>query len=169
MTYPAPADSVRRKVLRDISGRTGIRDTWRQLRKLQPARNAPFLVTHAVMISVLTAVGAPWAYLVWWGGYIFVYPLVTRLRFMGEHGVALDRLSSDARENTATTLVSLWERILIAPNFVNYHLEHHLLAGVPCYNLAKLHRLLVERDYYRGVDCLTQGYVNVLHKATLPA
>ncbi len=169
LTYPAAKDSVRRKVLRDISGRTGIRDTWRQLRKLQPVRNAPFLVTHLVMIGTLTAFDATWAYLLWWGGYIFVYPLVTRLRFMGEHGVALDRLSSDARENTATTTVSLWERILIAPNFVNYHLEHHLLAGVPCYNLAKLHHLLVERDYFCGVDCITTGYANVLRKATLPA
>ncbi len=169
LTYPARKDSVRRKVLRDLSGRTGIRDTWRQLRKMRPLRNAPFLITHVVMISVLTASGAPWAYLLWWGGYFFVYPLVTRLRFMGEHGVALDRLSRDARENTATTLVSGWERILIAPNFVNYHLEHHLLAGVPCYHLAKFHRLLAERDYFGDIDCITRGYANVLRKATLPA
>ena len=83
----------------------------------------------------MTAFGAPWAYLLWWGGYLFVYPLVTRLRFMGEHGVAVDRLSADARENTATTLVSLWERILIAPNFVNYHLEHHMYPTVPFHAL----------------------------------
>ena len=88
---------------------------------------------------------------------------------MGEHGVALDRLSSDPRQNTATTLVSFWERVLIAPNFVNYHVEHHVLAGVPCYNLAKLHRLLTERDYFGDVDCITHGYANVLRKATLPA
>ncbi|MCZ6619752.1 MAG: fatty acid desaturase, partial [Gammaproteobacteria bacterium] len=169
LTYPARRDSVRRKILRDLSGRTGIRDTWRQLRKMRLERNAPFLITHVVMIGVLTAVGAPWAYLLWWAGYLFVYPLVTRLRFMGEHGVAVDRLSADARENTATTLVSLWERVLIAPNFVNYHLEHHLLAGVPCYHLAKFHQLLARREYFRGVDCITRGYGNVLRKATLAA
>lgn len=169
LTYPAAKDSMRRKVLRDLSGRTGVRDTWRQLRKLEPIRNAPFLVTHLVMIGVLTAAGASWAYLLWWGGYIFVYPLLTRLRFMGEHGVALDRLSADARENTATTLVSWWERALVAPNFVNYHLEHHLMAGVPCYHLARFHGLLEQHGYFEGVDCLTHGYNNVLRKAVLPA
>ena len=27
---------------------------------------------------------------------------------------------------------------------MNWHIEHHMFAGVPCYNLKKLHHLLVE-------------------------
>jgi fatty acid desaturase len=168
LAYPAPPDSMRRKFQRDLSGRTGIRDTWRQLRRLRPARNAPLLVSHAVMLSVLTLAGAPWAYLLWWAAYLFVYPALTRLRFMGEHGVARDRLASDPRINTCTTLVSWWERALVAPNRVNFHVEHHLLAGVPLYNLPRFHRLLAGRGYFDGYDCLSQGYRHVLRRATRP-
>jgi len=166
LAYPATADSMRRKFKRDLSGRTGIRDTWRQLRKVRPTRNAPFLVTHAVMIAALTLTGAPWAYGLWWAAYLFVYPALTRLRFMGEHGVAQDRLAADPRINTCTTLVSWWERALIAPNRVNFHVEHHLLAGVPLYNLPRFHRLLAGRGYFDGYPCLSRGYRDVLRKAT---
>ncbi len=165
LTYPAPKESVIRKFTRDLTGRTGLRDTWRQIRRMRPRRNAPFFVTHIGMLTILTAVGAPWAYLLWWAGYIFIYPAVTRLRFMGEHGVATDRLSSDARENTSTTLLSWWERLLIGPNRVNYHLEHHLLASVPLYRLKSMHELLKARGYYDGFNCLSAGYPDVVRRA----
>ena len=31
-----------------------------------------------------------------------------------------------------------WQRLLFAPNGVNYHMEHHFMASVPCYRLAAL-------------------------------
>ena len=37
-----------------------------------------------------------------------------------------------------------WERLLIAPNCVNYHMEHHLLITVPHYNLRAMHERLAE-------------------------
>lgn len=168
LAYPATPDSMRRKFTRDLSGRTGARDTWRQLRRLRPVRNAPFLASHATMIGVLTISGAPWAYLLWWAAYLFVYPALTRLRFMGEHGVARDRLGADPRVNTCTTVVSWWERALVAPNRVNFHVEHHLLPGVPLYRLPRFHRLLAQRGYFEGYDCLSQGYRHVLQRATRP-
>lgn len=165
--YPAARDSMRRKLIRDITGRTGSRDTWRQLRVMTPARNAPFFVTHGVMLGILWWLGAAWAYLLWWVAYVFVYPLITRIRYMGEHGVAIDYASNDPRENTSSTLVSWWERLLVAPNRVNYHLEHHLLASVPLYRLPKLQRLLRERGYYADKACFSHGYLDVIRKATL--
>ena len=169
LAYPAPPDSMRRKFNRDLTGRTGIRDTWGQLHRLRPGRNAPFLATHAAMLTLLSVLGAPWAYLLWWAAYLVVYPALTRLRFMGEHGVARDRLAADPRDNTCTTLVSWWERLLVAPNRVNFHVEHHLLAGVPLYNLPRFHRLLAGRGYFAGRDCLSLGYRDVLRRATRPA
>ena len=163
--YPVPADSMRRKLLRDISGRTGLRDTWRQLRAMKPVRNAPFFVSHAVMLAVLAWAGVVWVYLLWWAAYVFVYPLITRIRYMGEHGVAIDYASDDPRENTSSTLASLWERLLLAPNRVNYHLEHHLLASVPLYRLPGFQRLLRERGYYGNKDCFSAGYLDVIKKA----
>ena len=47
---------------------------------------------------------------------------------------------ADDLRNTRTTLARWWERLLIAPNRVNYHLEHHLLMTVPHYNLPRMHR-----------------------------
>ena len=54
-----------------------------------------------------------------------------------------------------------WERLLIAPNCVNYHLEHHLLMTVPHYNLPRMHRLLRERGALDDA-CVTRGYPGVL-------
>ena len=166
MAYPASRASMKRKFARDLSGRTGFRDNWRQMKHLHPRRNAPFLVSHLLLVGVLAAAGAPWAYLLWWAAYLFVFPALTRLRFMGEHGIARDRLAPDTRNNTCTTLVSWWERLLVAPNRVNYHVEHHLLAGVPLYNLPRFHALLRERGYFDGFDCLSSGYRDVLRRAT---
>jgi fatty acid desaturase len=167
--YPASRASLKRKLTRDLTGRTGWKALKGQLLRLRLNRNLPFLISHATLLTILTLAGAPWAYLLWWLSYLFVHQVVTRLRFMGEHGVAIDRLSADARENTCTTLVSWWERLLVAPNYVNYHLEHHLSAAVPCYRLAPLHRLLAERRFFDQRACLSHGYRDVLRKAVKPA
>ena len=54
-----------------------------------------------------------------------------RLRNIGEHGVALDRYDPEPRRNTHTTRVNWLERLLVAPNHVHFHLEHHMFAAVP--------------------------------------
>ena len=104
----------------------------------------------------------------WWAAELTVYPLVVRLRQIGEHGVATDRSDLDPRMNTGTTLPSWWERLLIAPNHVYYHVEHHQYANIPPYNLHKLHTLLVERCYYDDYDCVANGFADVLRRAVQP-
>jgi fatty acid desaturase len=71
---------------------------------------------------------------------------------------------SDPLRNTRTTLATWWERLLLAPNRVNYHLEHHLLMTVPHYKLPRLHRLLDERGLLDGA-LVTRGYRAVLARA----
>jgi fatty acid desaturase len=166
--YPASAASLRRKIRRDLTGVTGWKAFKGQFRKFGIRRNAPFVVSHLLLFGALWLAGAPWAYALWWLAYVFVHQLVTRLRFMGEHGVAKDRLSADARENTCTTVVSWWERLLVAPNYVNFHLEHHLSAAVPCYRLAPLHKLLISRGFFDDYPCLSAGYRDVLARAVAP-
>ena len=167
--YPASRPSMRRKLIRDCTGQTGFKDVRGQFGKLRPRRNAPFFLAHALLLGALTLAGVAWTYLLWWVAYLFVYQVVVRIRFMSEHGVAGNRLSTDPRDNTCTTLISWWERLFIGPNFVNYHLEHHLHAGVPCYRLRALNRLLTTRGYFASGKCLTDGYINVLRRATQPA
>lgn len=168
-TYPTTRDSLKRKFMRDVTGRTGLKTVGAQLRRVRPARNAPFLLSHAALLGVLWLAGAAWAYALWWVAHIFVYFVILRLRFISEHGVALDRLSPDARENTSTTLLTWWERLFIGPNFVNFHLEHHLSAAVPCYRLAALHKLLAQQGFFRSHGCLSHGYREVLGKAIVAA
>ena len=167
--YPATRASLRRKLIRDCTGQTGCKDLKQQFGRLGWRRNAPFLASHATLLGALALAGIAWAYPLWWVAYLFVYQVVVRIRFMSEHGVAADRLGEDPRANTCTTRICWWERLFIGPNFVNYHLEHHLHAGVPCYRLRAFHRLLNTRGYFASANCLSRGYAEVLRKATLPA
>ena len=54
-----------------------------------------------------------------------------------------------------------WQRLVLAPNGVNYHLEHHFMASVPCYRLAALRWHLRAR---RALDTVPtfSGYGAVL-------
>jgi fatty acid desaturase len=167
--YPTSRESLRRKLVRDLTGQTGWKAVRSQARRFRPRRNLPFVLSHIALFGVLWGAGAPWAYGLWWAAYVFAHQLVTRLRFIGEHGVAIDRLSPDARENTCTTVVSWWERLLVAPNYVNFHLEHHLSAAVPCYRLPALHRLLEQKGFFAGRPCLSYGYRDVLARAVSPS
>jgi hypothetical protein len=53
--------------------------------------------------------------------------VITRIRNIAEHAVVPD--ANDPLRNTRTTRANFLERLFIAPYYVNYHLEHHLLAG----------------------------------------
>ena len=164
--YPVSRASLKRKFVRDLTGQTGFRDLMREIKGFTWQANGPTLVFHLALASVMTALGAPWAYLLFWAARLFVYPAIHRLRQISEHGVVPDRDVLDARRNTGTTIPRWWERLVIAPCNVNYHLEHHIFASVPPYRLPALHRLLVERGYYSGHDCIAHGFGDVLRRAT---
>ncbi len=166
--YPVSRASIKRKFKRDLTGQTGFRDTVVKFKNFQFKQSSPWLVFHLSLIAGLLIVGAPWAYLMWWAAEIFVYPALMRLRQIGEHGVAQNRDSLDARDNTNTTIATWWERLLITPNNVNFHTEHHYFAAVPSYNLPKLHRILSSRGFYKGFDCVTPDFKGVLRKAVRP-
>lgn len=167
--YPVTRASLKRKLIRDVTGQTGLRDLVDEIKRFKWADTGPSVLFHALLFVALLAAGAPWAYLMWWAARIFVWPLTMRLRQISEHGVAKDRDHIDARINTGTTIPRWWEALLLSPCNVNYHLEHHIFAGVPPYRLAKLHRLLNERGYYAGHDCIAYGFGDVLRRATRAA
>jgi fatty acid desaturase len=89
--------------------------------------------------------------------------VITRVRNIAEHAVVPD--SDDPLRNTRTTRASLLERIFVAPYYVNYHLEHHLLFYVPCYNLPKLHAILMDGPHAPRME-VQPGYASVLRLAT---
>ena len=163
--YPVEPASFRRKIIRDVTGQTGVRDVFAKFRNPSWSAHGAWAAFHVALLVGLFAANALWAYPLWWVAEIFVYPLIFRLRQIAEHGVAAKRDSLDPRDNTNTTLVSWWERLFIAPANVNYHLEHHLFAATPPYRLAEVHKMLADRGYYKDHDCISRGYADVIRRA----
>ena len=180
MPFPVTRASMRRKVWRDLSGQTawkrvkyvlrrdlgggfniqqfGSNGSWRNLRGVG--------LTNLVLFAILAAVGHPALYLLWVGAWFTTHHLVVRLRSISEHAMVPD--PNDPLRNTRTTVARWWERLLIAPNRVNYHLEHHLVMTVPHYNLPRMHRMLRERGVLDGA-CVVTGYLGVLKLAASKA
>jgi hypothetical protein len=67
--------------------------------------------------------------------------------------------------NTRTTAAGPLARALLAPYWVNYHLEHHLLIFVPCWKLPQAHALLLAKGYGARME-IASGYGAVLSRAT---
>ena len=112
----------------------------------------------------LAAAGVWWAYPLLWLLPLLTWQMViTRIRNIAEHAVVPD--SSDPLRNTRTTHANFLERLFIAPYYVNYHLEHHLLFYVPCYNLPHVHRILGESRYADRME-VQHNYATVLRLAT---
>ena len=177
--FPITRASLRRKIWRDLSGQTGwkrvagdARARPRALARVacganfdagrRGARTASSLTNARPARRSSPLAGHPALYLLWVGAWLTTYSLVTRIRSIAEHAMMPDPATTCG--NTRTTLARWWERLLIAPNRVNYHLEHHLLMTVPHYNLPRMHRLLRERGVLDGA-CVTRGYRAVLRCA----
>jgi len=111
---------------------------------------------HVAAFALAAASGWLVEYLVLW-----VLPLATvvqailRLRAIAEHGATTDFSSplTAARTNLASPLVE-W---LFFPHRVNYHIEHHLYAAVPHYNLPELHREMVNHGLLEGAEVMPFG------------
>ena len=175
--FPVPRASLRRKILRDLTGRTFLRQRVGLARLKAGGRGAaglpndalprvaPFLLTNAALFGVLLTVGLGWSFLVWLAAMATWFPLATRLRNIAEHAcVASD---DDPYTHARTTHANLLERALIAPYWVNFHAEHHLFMSLPCYRLPKAHRLLRARGLAGRIETAT-GYLSVL-RACAPA
>lgn len=175
--YPITVERLRRKLMRDITGRTGWRNLAANLSMLvrlnqQDSETRLALIRGVIMnlliLGVMSFSGAPWLYLMWIAALIFVQPVVVRIRQIAEHAAVPDLASSDPRLNTRTTYANPLTRLLLCPHQVNYHIEHHLLASVPIYNLRKLHSLLLQRGHLDGLH-FPRGYLAVLSEVTKPA
>lgn len=174
--FPVTRESLWRKVWRDLSGQTGwkrVKYTLQRdlglregkMRRTQDSARAfrGMLVTNLALLGVLTLAGHPALYLLWVVAFLTTNMLVTRIRAIAEHSMTTD--PSDPLQNTRTTLASPLERLFVAPNRVNYHLEHHLLMTVPHYKLPEMHARLRERGVLDGAN-VVRGYREVLRRAS---
>jgi fatty acid desaturase len=157
-----------RKIRRDLTGRTAIKiflfsvktQGWRGVLK--------WSVANGAMLAVLWAAGHPLLYLLWPAAWATSHMVVIRIRQAAEHAAVPDLYDPDPRKHTRTTIPRPWERLFLAPNQVNYHLEHHILPSVPCYNLKAFHKHLKAKGVLDGAD-ICQSYWQVIGKLILPA
>lgn len=176
--FPITKASYRRKVWRDVTGRTGYQQrkaqllnalgdpAWPAARRLRHFREklGPQMAVNGLLLAGLSLAGVWWAYpLLWLVPLLTWMMVITRMRNIAEHAVVPD--PDDPLRNTRTTKANLIERIFIAPYFVNYHIEHHLLFYVPCYNLSKLHAILMSGPHAARME-VQRGYLSVLRLAT---
>jgi len=173
--YPRGKAYLVKKLLKDLSGLTAwktyayflggapalntatnvavrpLDDTSAKLRAEAKRDRNVVIAFHLLLLVFFTLTGYLIEYLVLW-----VLPLVTvvqailRLRAIAEHGATTDFSSplTAARTNVAPG----WLAWLIFPHQVNYHIEHHLYASVPHYNLPALHREMAARGVLDGAE-----------------
>jgi len=142
--FPITKASFRRKVWRDVTGRTGYQQrkaqllnalgdpAWPAARRLRHFREklGPQMAVNGLLLAGLSLAGVWWAYpLLWLVPLLTWMMVITRIRNIAEHAVVPD--PDDPLRNTRTTKANLIERIFIAPYFVNYHLEHHSCSTCP--------------------------------------
>ena len=178
--FPITRASLRRKVLRDLTGRTGYQRRKAQLRDALGPSGTPWreragrlrrrlggaALVNLALFAALALAGYWWLYpLLWLLPLMTWYQLVSRIRNIAEHAVVPD--NDDPWRNTRTTLAGPLTRLVLAPYRVNYHLEHHLFPFAPCWRLPRLHRHLLREGHGRRME-LCRSYREVLHRATAP-
>ena len=179
--FPITRGSLRRKIIRDLTGQTFFKQRvgplLARLRARQPGDSAwalvraeahgqrVFLISNALGLALFSAVGLGWAWCLMWLLPMATWlPLVSRLRNIAEHALIVPN-STDPLRHARTTHASWLERALIAPYWVNYHGEHHLFTQLPCWALPQAHRLLADSGVTARME-VQPGYARVLQLAT---
>jgi fatty acid desaturase len=150
--YPIARSSMRRKLWRDATGRTG----WKLFKGLLratrsdngPVRTASrrIIATQVVVFALFAVFGHPWLYLfLWFLPYLTVWRVINRLRAIAEHG-GMEQ-SKDRRRTTHSVRQHWLARFMLVPNHIGWHLAHHVDPGVPMSRLPALHRELRRCGY----------------------
>ena len=185
--FPTTRASLRRKLIRDITGQTGLKQRAQQImfafkmagdvedgpssQELAQAFSGSSLgravIANIVVFAVFWAVGAWWWWLCFWLLPLLTwYQLVLRVRNIAEHGAV--EFSDNPLKNVRTTHAGPLTRLMLARYWVNYHLEHHLVMHVPCRNLPKMHQLMLKKGHGPKME-LGRNYWQVLLKASSKA
>jgi fatty acid desaturase len=123
-----------------------------------------FLLMQALLLTLaLLTVG--WiAYALWLAALMTAFQANLRIRNIAEHACTATG-PGDPFSHARTTRVGWIERATVAPYWVNYHIEHHLFMGVPCYRLSAAHRALITGGYADRM-MIAPSYAAVLRTVT---
>jgi len=178
--FPISRESFKRKLLRDITGRTGIKQRGAQIRAAIGSPDMPvgqrielfwrkmggMVVANLVLLTILSAAGYWYLYpLLWLLPLMTYYQVITRVRNISEHAVVPD--NDDDFRSARTTHANWLARAFLAPYFVNYHLEHHLMMFIPCYRLPQARKVFLARGHGGRME-YQPNYRTVLAMAIKP-
>lgn len=104
------------------------------------------IVFHVAVFTALIVSG-------WWPYYLLLWVvpalsfcmLFVRLRWISEHTF---RPATNEVRDTRHVYATIFERFIVAPLNINYHIAHHLYTSVPFYNLPALHKRLMSEPHY---------------------
>jgi fatty acid desaturase len=182
--FPITRQSLKRKIIRDLTGQTHFKQRWaplfKRIAERKPGESALSLIVDfvvkrprffggaAITIAATAPFGYWWAWFaLWWLPSATWYPMITRLRNIAEHAcVAKDE--PDPLRHARSTHANILERIFLAPYWVNYHCEHHMFMHVPCYNLPRTQRLLKGKGVLPRM-LTAPSYFDVLRQASSKA
>jgi fatty acid desaturase len=209
--FPTSRASLRRKVVRDLTGQTFFKQrkaqfatAWRGLRAMlqneadigdskrdtsagrafnlqsrsgldAPVTNVDgakatartvgrFLTIQALLLAVSLLFWGWTPFLLWIVALATTFQLFLRIRNIAEHACTTTG-SEDPFTHARTTYADRIERATVAPYWVNYHSEHHLFMGVPCYSLPVAHALLGAGGYHQRM-AIEPDYTAVLRRVT---
>ena len=177
--FPTTRGSMARKVLRDLSGLTFLKLRGQQvamaLKGVGPGAREQnvfvgksllrFLAAQAVLLALSFASGqGALPYLLWLAALATTFQLFLRIRNIAEHACTRTG-GDDPFSHARTTHAGLLARATVAPYWVNYHSEHHLFMGVPCYHLRAAHDALGRAGRHGGMT-IAPGYWHVLREVT---
>jgi fatty acid desaturase len=123
-----------------------------------------FLAVQAILLAISLLFWGWTPFLFWLVALATTFQLFLRIRNIAEHACTTTG-SEDPFTHARTTLANPIERVTVAPYWVNYHSEHHLFMGVPCYSLPQAHTLLGKGGYHQRMT-IEPDYRAVLRRVT---
>ncbi len=107
-----------------------------------------FLLVQAMLLALSLLLWGWLPYALYLLALATTFQLFLRIRNIAEHACTTTG-SDDPFTHARTTQAGWLERATVAPYWVNYHSEHHLFMGVPCYSLPTAHALLGKGGYHQ--------------------
>ncbi|MGB3502817.1 MAG: fatty acid desaturase family protein [Mesorhizobium sp.] len=99
--------------------------------------------------------------LYWMVPYFTFFFMFMYIRSVSDHfGPTMNY--EDELQSTRTVMPNFGEAFFFSPHNINYHIEHHLYASVPFYNLPELQRLLLQNPEYARRAHFTYGFMTGL-------
>lgn len=193
--FPVSPASLRRKLIRDLTGQTFFKQRVllplaamkasgaQAARPREPSVSAtntddhayealvtgrsilPFVLVNAGLLAAFSLAGVWWAYFALW-----LLPMATWFPMVTRirniaEHACVEGSAEDAFRAARTTRAGWLERAFIAPYWVNFHAEHHLFMWVNSYKLPMLHEKLREKGVLDRME-VAPGYIAVLLQAS---